>query len=224
MYSPLPGDRVVVFARAPESGRVKTRLAATVGDARALAIYVQLAERVTRAVAMGPWALEIRCAPDEAAPSVATWLGRRDGVVPQGGGDLGARLTRAMFDHFASSTGRLVIIGTDCPAVDAQVIQHAFAALAGADVVFGPALDGGYYLVGSGRHAPAIFDGVPWSASDTLEVSLRRARAAGYRVAELDPLRDIDTEEDWAAWASATTAEAARAQRTGTDEVPARDG
>lgn len=200
MYSPLPGDRVVVFARAPESGRVKTRLAATVGDARALAIYMQLAERVTRAVAMGPWALEIRCAPDEAAPSVATWLGRRDGVVPQGGGDLGARLTRAMSDHFASSTGRLVIIGTDCPEVDAAVIQQAFAALAGVDVVFGPALDGGYYLVGTRCLAPGIFEEVPWSAPDTLEVSQRRARADGHSVTQLAPLRDIDTEADWVTW------------------------
>ncbi|MBK8248647.1 MAG: TIGR04282 family arsenosugar biosynthesis glycosyltransferase [Gemmatimonadetes bacterium] len=204
MYAPLPGDRVVVFARAPELGRVKTRLAATVGQEHALAIYVHLAERVTKAVAGGPWKLEIRCAPDDAVPAVSAWLGGGADVLAQGQGDLGERLTRAMSAHFETGKGRLVIIGTDCPDVDASVIREAFAALEGADVVFGPALDGGYYLVGCGLSAPEIFQAVPWSAADTLAVSRERARAAGYQVQMLAPKRDIDTEADWLAWREAS--------------------
>ena len=207
----------MVFARAPERGRVKTRLAASVGDERALAIYVRLAERVTRAVADGPWAVEIRCAPDEAAPAVAAWLGGMGAVVPQGGGALGARLTRAMSEHFASRAGRVVIVGTDCPEVDASVIRQAFAAMEGADVVFGPALDGGYYLVGCSRRAPEIFSDVPWSTPETLAVSLVRAKAAGYSVAELSPLRDIDTQEDWEAWSTGAKAQLA------SDDLSQRD-
>jgi uncharacterized protein len=221
VYTPLPGDRVVVFARAPERGRVKTRLAATVGAAEALAIYRKLAEDVTRAVARGPWQLEIRCAPDEAVDVVADWLGVSGRVVPQGSGSLGERMSRAMSDHFGAGPGRLVIIGTDCPEIDATVIREALTVLEDADVVFGPALDGGYYLVGSARHLPEIFCEVPWSAADTLAVSLDRARSANLTVRLLAPRRDIDTDADWRAWVSVSSAADRQESSGGATQVTA---
>lgn len=204
MPAPPPDERshrrVVLFARAPHQGRVKTRLAATVGDEQALAIYVALATQVTAAMVGGPWQLRVRCAPDDAVPEVARWLAMPGRVEPQGPGDLGARMCRAMDDGFAQGVQASLIIGTDCPDVDAALVEMAFAALDRADVVFGPALDGGYYLVGARRSVPAIFSEVPWSADDTLAVSLERAAQAGYSVELLEPRADIDTEADWLAW------------------------
>lgn len=192
--------RVVLFARAPHQGRVKTRLAATIGDERALAIYMDLATLVTEAMAGGPWQLRVRCAPDEAVHEVAQWLKMPGRVEPQGLGDLGERMCRAMDEAFAQGIQRSLIIGTDCPDVGAALVESAFAALERADVVFGPAHDGGYYLVGARRSVPAIFRDVPWSATDTLAVSLQRAVEAGYSVELLESRADIDTEADWLAW------------------------
>jgi rSAM/selenodomain-associated transferase 1 len=206
---------VVVFARAPELGRVKTRLAATIGDPAALACYRTLGRAVVDAVrhppfavGRGAWRTVIAHTPPDAAPALAAWLDP-DGsgglaYEPQADGDLGARMGAAVARAIAGGSSRVVVVGTDCPEVDAPVVREALAALDGADVVLGPALDGGYYLVGvrapAERACAALFEGVPWSAPDTLAVSLARAAAAGLTVAQLTPRRDVDTEEDWRWW------------------------
>lgn len=191
---------VVVFARAPQRGTVKTRLAASVGDDEALAIYRELAEGVVRGIQDAGWRVVIRCSPDDGVTLVRDWLGQGLSVKPQGPGDLGARMAHAMEAEFASGAQRVVIVGTDCPEVTADVIRGAFAALDHVSVVFGPAFDGGYYLVGASQPVPAVFRDVPWSSADTLAVSLRRAGDGGHAFAQLRPLGDIDTESDWRAW------------------------
>jgi uncharacterized protein len=203
-------QRVVVFARAPQLGQVKTRLAATVGAERALEIYTTLAEGVVASLAAtAAWELVVRCAPDAARDEVARWFGADVSVEPQGEGDLGARMLRALEAHLAGGAHRVVIVGTDCPDLDAHVVQRAFAALVTHDLVYGPASDGGYYLVGARRPVPAVFTDVPWSAVDTLAVSLERARQADYSVQLLDVLADIDTEQDWLAWEARRAAQEA---------------
>lgn len=201
----------MVFARAPQLGRVKTRLAATVGAERALRIYASLAERVVASLAAGgAWELVVRCAPDDGCEDVARWLGGRLRIEPQGDGDLGARMARALSAELAAGARRVVIVGTDCPDVGPEVVQRAFGALQAHDLVYGPATDGGYYLVGARRPVPAVFTGVPWSTAETLAASLERARHAGYSVRLLEMLSDIDTEEDWRTWRA----------RVATGEVP----
>ena len=201
-----PRCAVVVVARAPRAGAVKTRLAAGVGDAEALRIYRELGARVCGALAaLGGCARTVAVTPDDALDEAAAWLGDAWRYAPQGDGDLGARMGRQLRLAFAGGADAAVVVGTDCPDVDAPIIESALAALAGADVVFGPALDGGYYLVGARRDAagddPArLFDGVPWSSPRTLEANLRRVAALGLRHALLPPLRDVDTAADWAAW------------------------
>lgn len=198
------GDALIVFARAPEAGRVKTRLAASVGPERALAVYRELAERVAESVAPRapgePYDATVCFTPDGAGAEMRRWLGERFAYEAQLEGDLGERMAGAITRRFAVGARRVVVVGTDCPGVTAEVVAAAFAWLAHVDVVFGPALDGGYYLVGVRRRAPLPFDGVPWSSERTLDVSLARARAAGLTVALLEPLRDVDTLDDLEAW------------------------
>jgi hypothetical protein len=200
-------DVVLVFARAPERGRVKTRLAAAIGDTAALAAYRALGRRVVRALAPLGDAVVLVATPDDADPALRRWLGARCRVEPQGEGDLGARMARAVARHLAPGAGaeRVVVVGTDCPDVDAAVVRDALARLDAHDVVFGPAADGGYYLVGVRRAAAdraraALFADVPWSCAETLAVSLARAASAGLSVALLPVRHDVDTAADWHAW------------------------
>ena len=198
---------LVVFVRAPRLGRVKTRLAASVGDERALGAYVALGRRVFDAVlSPGEWRCAVYLTPPGSEDEVHRWLPGAASYRPQSGGDLGERMAAAIAAELRGGADRVVLIGTDCPDLDAAAVARAFGALDAADVVLGPALDGGYYLVGMRRlHAP-VFAGVPWSSADTLGVTLERAHAHGLAVALLEPLRDVDTESDWRAWAGAREA------------------
>ena len=113
----------------------------------------------------------------------------------QGDGDLGVRLARAAADAGASGNP-VVIVGTDCPGLTADVLDAAFDALAARDVVLGPALDGGYYLVGLRRFCPDLFVGIPWSTPEVLSLTRRAAERAGLTVTLLGPLGDVDVPGD----------------------------
>ncbi|GAC1696363.1 MAG: TIGR04282 family arsenosugar biosynthesis glycosyltransferase [Gemmatimonadaceae bacterium] len=199
---PLPGTRaLVIFARAPESGRVKTRLAAGIGESAALAAYRALTERVIDQLRpLLDTEIVVQYTPRGAEEVMRGWLGDALRYEPQCDGDLGARMVGAITDRLIEGARRVVVVGVDCPDVDSAVIDDAFAALDGADVVFGPATDGGYYLVGVRGPTPEIFEGVPWSTPQTLTAALDRARAADLSVALLAERRDIDTAADWTAW------------------------
>ena len=195
-----PARGVILFTRAPIVGQVKTRLAADVGDTEALAVHRDLGARAL-AAAQGVAACEVTVAftPAGALEAVRNWLGDA-ALQAQSDGDLGARMHAAITARFAAGARQVVVIGSDCPALDAGGITAAFDALDAADVVFGPATDGGYYLVGLVRPCGPLFAGVPWSAPDTLARSLDRAHALGLRVALLPPLDDVDTAADLARW------------------------
>jgi rSAM/selenodomain-associated transferase 1 len=196
-------DALVIFARAPQLGRVKTRLAAELGDQRALAVYRELAERAVGAVRGAAPVIVVSYAPPDAADEMTCWLGGDLLYDPQAAGDLGARMHAAIAARRAAGARRVVVIGTDCPGVTAPVVRSAFAALDDADLVLGPAADGGYYLIGMREPHAVLFHDVPWSTDRTLAVTLERARAARLRVALLHTLRDVDTADDWRAYAAA---------------------
>ena len=191
---------LIVFARAPELGRVKTRLATELGDGAALSIYRILAERVVDAVRGGCYSVTVAYTPRYAKRAMREWLGPTVRFRPQSDGDLGARMAVAVDDAIQGGAERVVVIGTDCPAVTAAVVDEAFARLERAEVVLGPAADGGYYLIGMSRLHPALFNGIPWSTPGALCTTLERARATGLAVELLEEQRDIDTAEDWRAW------------------------
>lgn len=186
---------VVVFARAPRLGGVKRRLAAAIGARAALRFYVATLRRALRILhADGRFRAVLAITPDRAA---ARWPVRLP-IVPQGRGDLGARMHRAC-RRFRRQP--VVLVGSDVPEIDGSHIIAAFRALGRADAVFGPAEDGGYWLVGLALRRPGHpFAAVRWSTSHALADTLGNFR--GRRVALLRTLRDVDTEADLRAVAS----------------------
>jgi len=189
-------DTLLVFAKAPVEGRVKTRLAQDVGAPAATRYYRALARRVVDQVRGGEYRIRICFDPPGALETVQEWLGPL-GVEfrPQSPGTLGDRMHQALAGCKAAG-GRACVIGTDAPGVHRALVEEAFFLLEDADVVFGPALDGGYYLLALRRPDPELFRGIPWSTPRVLQASLDRARAAGLRVALLPPLPDMDTHAD----------------------------
>lgn len=179
-----PAPILVLFTRAPRWGTVKRRLAARVGDAAALRFHRAQVERLGRTLRDPRWRLVLAVTPDSAR---GPWTGGHP-VIGQGRGDLGARMARCL------QKGPVVLIGSDIPGITRAHIARAFALLRGADVVFGPAEDGGFWLVGvAGRRAvPDLFAGARWSTADTLDTCRTPLLAHGYRLAQAETLADVD--------------------------------
>ncbi len=199
----MPRERLILFTRYPVAGKTKTRLISEIGAEAAAETQRQLTELTLHrakalAIARGV-RIEVRYEGGDAR-LMRDWLGPMPRCTPQGEGDLGQRLTRAAQDAFAEAAESVVIIGADCPRLDEGILQKAFDALRGNDVVFGPAQDGGYYLVGLRKPMPAMFQSIPWSTSRVLAESLSVARANGCEPALLPTLPDVDEPADLADW------------------------
>lgn len=198
---PAAGERrcvVFVFVKAPVPGRVKTRLAPALGDIGAARLYRSLARRIVERVGTGAYRTVVYFDPPGAEREIREWLGAEREYRPQPGGDLGERLRRA-FEVGFREADCVAVVGTDIPDLDARVVVRAFDLVSGPgspDVVFGPALDGGYYLLALDRPAPGLFEGIAWSTGSVLAESIQRARDLGLTVRLLDPLADIDRAED----------------------------
>ncbi|MCF6198915.1 MAG: TIGR04282 family arsenosugar biosynthesis glycosyltransferase [Hyphomicrobiaceae bacterium] len=184
-------NTLVVMAKMPSAGRVKTRLARDIGTAEALRFYRHQLAQTCRTLAHNRrWQLVLSLSPDH-----ARW-GRHlpvDGLIGQGRGGLGERM-QGLFDHVAD--GPLIIIGADIPAITPIMIGKAFQHLKRHDFTFGPATDGGFWLVGQ-RRRPRVYEAfnqVRWSTSHALEDTLENI--AGCSVAYVDELNDIDTGAD----------------------------
>lgn len=196
--------RVIVFLRAPELGRVKTRLAATVGPNQALVIYCELLDITLTTLRAHP-KVEVRVTPDAAATGGEPLLQPSWCRKPQGDGNLGERLERAVQAAFATEPTPVVLIGCDCPELTHDDLIEAGRLLATRDVVFGPATDGGYWLIGLKRPEPELFRGISWGTSRVLDQSLDIAQRLGLNWGLLRELDDIDTEADWQAWQARRT-------------------
>lgn len=196
---PTMACRVIVFAKAPVAGFAKTRLIPALGAEGAAALAARLLQHaVGEALTAGLGPVELCAAPDSAHPAFQGWAGR---VVlsEQGDGDLGERMARALARALDTDGGsRCLLIGTDAPGLDAACLRAAATALDDQDAVFGPALDGGYTLVGLRRPAPALFTGMRWSTPTVMAETRTRLRQLGLRHAELPPLSDIDEAADLA--------------------------
>jgi uncharacterized protein len=183
-------DIAVVFARVPRLGTVKRRLAKEIGDRAALRFHTQTLTRLLRSLAADPrFQTMVSATPDR-----AKWrLPPRARRISQGRGDLGQRMAR-VFQRFPHSC--VAIIGCDIPEANADDLAAAFRALGRADAAFGPAADGGYWLVALSPRRPARpFRSVRWSTSHALADTL--ANFSRHRVALLRTLHDVDTAEDW---------------------------
>lgn len=185
---------VIVFVKAPQAGRVKTRLGVDIGMGRAAALFRVLTERTIAESMSGPWRVMLAVDPPSAMSGFDALWPPRLVRMPQASGDLGARMGHA-FD--AAPPGPVVIIGADAPGLRTRLLRNALRALRGADAVFGPATDGGYWLIGLARRrvAPDLFNGVRWSTKHALADTLKSLPSA-FRIQYLEQLRDIDTAED----------------------------
>ena len=192
-------SRLVVFLKAPRAGTVKTRLAETLGADAACAAYRQLVGALLTNLAPLP-RVELCFTPVDASAEIEPWVRPGWSTCPQTGGDLGERLHSAFAEHFISDAQHVIIIGSDCPDVTALDIEDAWLALEGHDVVLGPALDGGYWLIGLRAPQPGLFTAMPWSTDRVFGETMRRAREADLRVALLRELSDVDTLADWERW------------------------
>ncbi len=188
---------VAIFCRPPAPGRVKTRLARAIGDARAASLYAAfLSDTIERCRSIASLEPELWVAGDPRDPALApagASLRRRE----QTEGDLGVRMSAAIESAIAVA-GAGLVVGSDAPTVPAALLDLAVHALDSNDAVFGPAADGGFYLVAARTGLGAVFRGVRWSTSHALADSLERARAASLRVARLPPWYDVDTVRDLA--------------------------
>jgi uncharacterized protein len=198
--SPSPvSERLIVFARYPHPGQAKTRLIPALGAERAAQLQDALTRR-TLGVANDFCSarrcqLEVRCS--GAGPGeMAQQYGRQQRYVAQQGADLGERIDHAASAAFSDGAERVVIIGADCPALEPPKLEEAFLALQASDVVFGPANDGGYYLVGLSRPQPELFREISWSTEKVLEQSVAKAHALNCKVRLLPSLSDVDYPED----------------------------
>lgn len=188
-------DALVIMAKAPESGSVKTRLSPMFDPVERVALYRQMLHCTIRRLCNVPDATTLLAySPDEAGdyfnknPELATF--------PQGCGDLGQRMHRIIKHTLAQGYGRVAVVGTDIPGLNAEIAQAAFAALDRDDLAIGPTSDGGYYLIAMRRPEAGLFCDIPWSTDRVLTETLRAARELGLSVKLLEPLDDLDTPED----------------------------
>ena len=196
----MPPVRIVIFAKAPVPGRVKTRLIPALGEAgaaRLAARMLDLALDKARVAAVGPVELCMSPAPDSpdwAGIPLPADIETRD----QGAGDLGARMARAAQRALAQGEA-VLLIGTDCPQLTAARLREAAAQLMSHDAVLHRAADGGYPLLGLRAFDASLFEDIPWSTAAVADITLERMAALGWNVWLGETLQDIDVPADLAA-------------------------
>lgn len=186
---------LVLFVRAPTLGHGKRRLARDIGEVAALGFERLMVARLLRRLGNDRrWRLRIALTPDRACIEAPHWR-RGIEIVPQGRGDLGQRMRRAVA---TAPPGPVVLIGSDIPAIEPCHIAAAFRRLGTADLVFAPAVDGGFWLVGARRRPrlPMLFARVRWSSPHALADTLA-GLPRGVTVGFIDTLEDIDDGDGW---------------------------
>jgi rSAM/selenodomain-associated transferase 1 len=194
----LRRDRVLgLFAKWPAPGAVKTRLAPADPAWGARVAHAFLLDTVERLAAVDACRV-LAFAPAEQEADFAAVVAGRFALVPQADGDLGRRLAAFVEQQQAAGARAVVLVGTDSPTLPVGHVETAFAELERADVVLGPAADGGYYLLGCGPNRPPVFEGIAWGSGRVLADTVAALADPRWRVAVLPPWYDLDTADDWA--------------------------
>ncbi len=187
-------EALVIFAKNAEAGKVKTRLAASIGEEAALSIYQQLLSHTASIT---------NDLPVDKFVFYSSYIAQRDAwddkhfvKQVQEGNDLGERMKNAFTAIFEKGYNKIVIIGTDCPELKADIILNAFTHLSSQDVVIGPAADGGYYLLGMKQPNSPLFENIRWSTNVVFDETIVKCEALKLHYFLLPVLKDIDREED----------------------------
>ncbi|UZD23163.1 TIGR04282 family arsenosugar biosynthesis glycosyltransferase [Algoriphagus halophytocola] len=188
-------EALLIFQKNAELGKVKTRLAAGIGEEEALQVYFQLCG-FTHSIAQ-QCEMSKKLYFSNYIEGDSAGYGDEYQFEVQTGQDLGEKMSNAFRETFAQGFERVVIIGTDCPELSPQVINQAFAELRHNDAVIGPAKDGGYYLLGMSRYLPGVFEGIPWSTEQVTKLTTDFLQNNEHPFVLLPVLSDVDYEEDW---------------------------
>ncbi|MBM2841996.1 MAG: hypothetical protein HW412_2524 [Bacteroidetes bacterium] len=191
---------LIIFAKMPRPGEVKTRLGKTMGMHEAARVYAELAERtfqVGRDLGRQGCKVFLFYDPSASETNVRDWVKEEFLFIPQQGDTLGERMHHAFDVTFQQGTERTVIVGTDIPDLELALLQEAFDMLGSHDVVVGPTTDGGYYLLGMKPPTKDIFSGIAWSTPVVYADTVRRIGRLGLSLSVLRELVDIDTEESY---------------------------
>jgi uncharacterized protein len=209
------GAALVIFAKAPIPGQVKTRLCPPLTPDEAATLHgsfvLDTLERTRTVVAKLklPFDRYLACSPASNAVFFKIMEERQSvKLIDQEGDNLGARMNRAFETIFARGYQHVLIVGTDVPSLPLEYYRQALTLLDEHDVVVGPALDGGYYLIGLNKPMPALFENIPWSTDRVLSLTHEKAKGLGLRIGLLPEWRDIDTIDDLGALTEASSLDA----------------
>ena len=185
---------VIIFVKNPELGKVKTRLSATIGNEKALEIYKELLAHTLMSVKeiMADVFIYFSDSIDENIFEFENNFFKK----MQKGDNLGERMSNAFKEVFDLWYDNVIIIGTDCPGLDLNLLENAFLQLDNVDVVIGPAEDGGYYLLGMKKHYAKLFENINWSSSSVLQTTLDNCNKNKLTHTLLSILSDVDEEKD----------------------------
>lgn len=189
---------ILIFARYPKAGVVKTRLARSLGSVKAAMLYRNFVQDIIATVKTTGFSFTVCYTPPESGNLFRRWLGEELSYSPQNGTDLGERMKNAFTGAFSHGEENVLLIGSDIPDLTADLLSEAVNSLERYDAVLGPAIDGGYYLIGFRKDTfvPGVFSGIEWSTGSVFTVTMRLMKKAGLSVRLLPALRDVDTIED----------------------------
>lgn len=188
---------VMLFTRYPEAGNTKTRLIPHLGAAQAAELQRWMTASMAREMdALRPEIDRQIHFSGGCRSRMQTWLGRQFTYLPQVAGNLGNRLHQAFLGNFRLGRGAVVAIGADCPELSLRHFEQALWRLKTHDVVLGPAVDGGYYLIGLRQPQAKLFENIPWGTGDVFKRTVAIANNLNLSIATLEQLRDVDRPED----------------------------
>ncbi|WP_304068613.1 TIGR04282 family arsenosugar biosynthesis glycosyltransferase [Pedobacter glucosidilyticus] len=187
-------EALIIFLKYPELGRAKTRLAASIGNEKALKVYIELLNNtnlITRNLKIDKFLYY-----DKVSEKKLDWKEGNYTHAYQIESDLGGRMAQAFEDIFNKGYEQVIIMGSDCYDLSSHIIEEAFKTLQNHDVVLGPAKDGGYYLIGLSKMNKQLFTEIEWSTEQVLKSTVQKCKAANLSYHLLKTLSDIDTVED----------------------------
>jgi rSAM/selenodomain-associated transferase 1 len=194
-----PNDQcVIAFLKVPQRAPVKTRLSKSLDQEIVVSLYKNFVLDVLGMLQTGRHTTVICFYPPQALHEITSWLGCDHDYLPQQGDDLGKRMANAFDSIFQKGFRQVLLLGTDFPDLPGSIVDEAFESLHKNDAVIGPAVDGGYYLIGFNLHSflPEVFDKIPWGSDTVFQKTITVLGSNRSRIHVLPPWRDIDTYQD----------------------------